>query len=41
MPHVGTQRPNASLTSCGRRKMVQIVIDGGSSIDAAAERLRS
>jgi len=40
MVNARTQHPNASLTPRGRRKMVQLVIDAGWSIEAAADRFQ-
>jgi transposase-like protein len=40
MAHARTQHPNAPLTPEGRRRMVACVLDGGWSIEAAAERFQ-
>ena len=40
MSHARRQHPNASLTPLGRHKMVLLVIDGGWTIEAAAERFQ-
>ena len=40
MAHARSQHPNAPLTPQGRRRMVALVLDGGWTIEATAERFQ-